>query len=341
LLFVPPIPPLKFVALQSLTIDFHRSVSEEALLEEAIECLNSNRVDPKFLYITPRQAELWRQVFLQHSPFQANTEFTRIYREAFGRALSGFFLEKVFLVGLGCGTGVKELELAASLKNRDQDVLFSAIDVSRDLVEESAQKLADAGATHRRSLVCDLGQTAFLGEWLDHVESEIPRLITFFGLAPNLAPSLLARLFRAILRPGDILLASAHLAPVNNESPDELRSAMETVLPQYDNPATLAWLASALESWELENLLHPPAMHIGQVEGIPAFVASAKWKTNAPFERWDHRFTPSEEEPLLVFYSLRYTPRRFADVLLKEGFSVELLSITSCRQEAIWSVRIP
>ena len=37
------------------------------------------------------------------------------------------------------------------------------------------------------------------------------------------------------------------------------------------------------------------------------------------------------------FYSLRYTPLLFENLLRREGFDFDLLSITACRQEAIWS----
>jgi hypothetical protein len=43
-------------------------------------------------------------------------------------------------------------------------------------------------------------------------------------------------------------------------------------------------------------------------------------------------------EPLRLFYSLRYTPSLFENLLREEGFSVELLALTSCREEAIWAV---
>ena len=322
-----------------LTIDFHPSTRDEALHREAMASLQSNRIDPKFLYVTPRQTELWRQVFLQHSPIHANPEFARIYGEAFRQIPDRLKPGKVLLAGLGCGTGLKELALVSSLKERGHEALFSAIDISHDLVRESAQKLVAAGAGHRRSLVCDLAQTAFLGEWLDALESGLPRLITFFGLIPNFAPSAVTRLFRAILRPGDVLLASAHLVPQPDENWEKLPAAMKLILPQYDNPETLAWLSAGLELWGLENLVEPPEMKVGQVEGIPAFLAFAKWKSNDPFEKWGCLVSPKVEQPLQVFSSLRYTPSLFENLLRREGFDVELLSITSCRQEAIWCVR--
>jgi hypothetical protein len=324
--------------LQALTIDFHPSVGEEALERAAIESLQANRIAPKFLYVTPRQAELWRQVNLRHAPIHGNPEFARIYRDAFAQVTDRLPPGKVLLVGLGCGTGLKELELYSHLKARGREALFAAIDVSYDLVAESAQKLVAAGACHHRSLVCDLAESAFLADWLDRVagRENLPRLITFFGLAPNLEPSVVTRLFRAILRPGDILLASAHLAPVGDNV--QLPAAMRSVFPQYDNPETVAWLTAALECWDLQDRVDPPEMKIGEIEGVPAFIAVARWKTSEPFERWSQRFSPNKEEPLRLFHSLRYTPLLFENLLRSEGFNVELLAMTSCREEAIGSV---
>lgn len=308
-----------------------------ALEQEALAALQANRIDPKFLYVTPHQAELWRQVFLRHSPIHANPEFARIYREAFVKAAVAMPPGKIALVGLGCGTGLKEAELCSRLKSAGREVLFSAIDVSYDLVVESVQKVVAVGAGHERSLVCDLAESAFLTDWLDRSAGGLPRLITFFGLVPNLAPSVVTRLFRAILRPGDILLVSAHLAPIGNGI--DLSAAMRLVLPQYDNPETQAWLTAVLEHLGLKDRVAAPEMKIGEVEGIPAFVATAQWKSSEPFEKGGCRISPKIEEPLRLFHSLRYTPLLFENLLRSEGFNVELLAITSCREEAIWAVR--
>jgi len=331
--------PRERLPLQTLTIDFHPSVQDGTLERNAIESLQDNRIDPKLLYVTPRQAELWRQVSLRHSPIHANIDFARIYRDAFAQAADRLRPEKVLLIGLGCGTGQKELELASHLKARGFETLFTAIDVSHDLVSESVEKLVAAGAGHRRSLVCDLAESAFLADWLDRVagRENLPRLITFFGLVPNLAPSVVTRLFRSILRPGDLLLASAHLAPVGDGV--EFPAAMRSVLPQYDNPETLAWLTTGLEYVGLEDRVNPPEMTIGEVEGVPAFITLARWKSSKPFERWGHCFSPDKNEPLRLFHSLRYTPELFENLLRAAGFRVELLAITACREEAIWMIR--
>jgi len=133
-----------------------------------------------------------------------------------------------------------------------------------------------------------------------------------------------------------MLLASAHLAPIGDNV--QLPAAMRSVLAQYDNPETLAWLTAALECWGLKDLVDAPEMKIGEVEGVPAFVALARWKSSGPFERWGHRFSPKKEEPLRLFYSLRYTPPLFENLLRQEGFNMERLAMTPCREEAIWAI---
>lgn len=321
-------------ALEKPAIDVH--APPRAGESDVLASLASGRLDPKFLYVTPRQAELWRQVFLRHSPIQGNLEFVRIYREAFVRVAEKLPSGKIRLVGLGCGTGAKELELYSTLGG-NRSVAFSAIDVSRDLVAESAEKLARSGAESGGNLVCDLTQTDFLRVWLG--KTDLPRLITFFGLVPNLLPSDVGTILRAVLRPGDVLLASAHLAPVRNEESSELAAAMNSILPQYDNVETLAWISAVLEETGLADHVERPRMEIGQVEGMPAFVAQAGWKTESPFEVKGHRFTPRLDRPLQLFYSIRYTPALFEDMLRREGCKFERLALTACREEGIWAVQ--
>jgi uncharacterized SAM-dependent methyltransferase len=324
-------------ALNTPVIDIHSSVGEEALARDAVESLRANRIDPKFLYVTPRQTELWREVFLHHSPVHGNLEFARIYRDAFERIAKWSRRKEVVIVGLGCGTGLKEAQLCAALKTEGAEPLFAAVDVSQDLVAESAAAVIAAGASHRRSLVCDLAESTFLSDWLDRTFGELPRIITFFGLVPNLAPSLVIRLFRAVLRHGDVMLVSAHLAPVSESVP--LAEAMQRVVPQYDNAETLAWLTAGLEQWKLSERVESPRMTIGEVEGIPAFVATAKWRTAETFEQWGQQFAPNLSEPLRVFHSVRYTSQLFEEMLRNAGFSFEVLDLTACREEGIWAVR--
>ena len=294
------------------------------LTPEIAASLRANRLDPKLLYTTPRQAELWREVARRHSPVQGNPDFRRIYEEAFSR-MAEEFPQRLELVGLGCGTGEKEARLYGKLaEGGEREIFFTAIDTSPDLVEEAAGRLAALGAQLRAQVVGDLTEPATWRDALNQADGR--RLVTFFGLVPNFSPSQLGSIWRAALRPGDLLLASVHLVPARN--PAEMKTALRAVLPQYDNPETLAWLAEALRVWKLDEFFEPPEMVMGEVEGVAAFLGRARWK-NRP------------GEPFQLFRSLRYTPESFQALLRREGFGGSCLALTQCREEGIWALRWP
>jgi SAM-dependent methyltransferase len=320
-----------------MRIEIHPAISERDLKWVLADSLCANELDPKLLYVTPRQTALWREVFLKHSPIHGNPEFGRIYREALARVADDLRPGRVRLVGLGCGTGLKEAELCARLRERGHEVEFSAIDVSRDLVDEAAQRLDEAGARSERHLTCDLAEVDFLKQWLDEGDREVPRLFTFFGLVPNLTPPFVARLMRELLRPGDIFLVSVHLAPIREGISED--AAMKKILPQYDNPETLAWLREALREWKLTEFLSEPVVIISDALGIPAIRGVASWNSEEPIFAGGDVNIPEVGRPLEVFRSLRYTPSRFTTFLLREGFRSAMLAITACREEAIWAVR--
>ena len=304
-------------------ITIHPSMANIDLDDVLAASLRANRLDPKLLYVTPRQAELWREVSLKHSPIHTNPEFTRIYRDANAHIANEISAGKIHLVGLGQGTGRKEAELASLLQSHGREVRFTAIDVSRDLVEEASKRVAATGASADRHLVCDLAQLDDIKHWLDADGMEMPRLFTFFGIVPNLEPKFVAKMLRELLRPGDLLLASVHLAPVSEGI--GIDAAMNTIVPQYDNARTLAWLRKAMEQWKLDTRMQAPRIVMDLQGEIPCLRGLAFWNSShAAFQ---------------LFYSLRYTPALFEELLRYAGVQGEMLAITSCREEAIWAVQ--
>ena len=61
------------------------------------------------------------------------------------------------------------------------------------------------------------------------------RLVTFFGMIPNFEPHQAVSVLNSLIRPGDILIASANLMPAG-------ASAAAHVLSQYNNELTREWL---------------------------------------------------------------------------------------------------
>jgi hypothetical protein len=289
------------------------------LKTEGERARRENRVDPRLLYVTPRQAELWREVARAHSPVQANPDFARCYREAFAAEAAGDLPQAIHLVALGGGTGGKEAALGRVLSAAGRNVVFSAIDISADLAREAMAAVAEAGAQPGEIIVADLEHFA---RWSD-LAPNLPRLYTCFGVAPNLRPAALIALLRAALRPGDRLLASVHLAPVRPGV--DCAAALREILPQYDNTETRAWLRQALVELDLDQETASPQIAPGELEGVPAILARAAWKAGT---------TP----PLDLFFSLRYTPELWERLLADHGFRSNRLALTACRQEGIWEI---
>ncbi len=318
-------------------IEIHPSIANIVLEDVLAASLRANRLDPKLLYVTPRQAALWREVSLKHSPIHTNPEFSRIYRDAYDRIVERVRGQKVHLVGLGPGTGRKEAELAARLRSHGCEVEFTAIDASRDLVEESAKRVVTTGAGDGRHLVCDLAELDFIKDWLDAKDRESPRLFTFFGLVPNLEPQFVTQLFSKLLRSDDALLVSVHLAPVDEGL--DLEAAMKRVLPQYDNPETLAWLRTTMDYWKLGDFMEEPKIVAGERKDLPCIGGIAPWKSHEAYLKFAPDAGEFADVSFSLFFSLRYTPALFEELLRQAGVRGERLAMTTCREEAIWEIR--
>ena len=174
--------------------------------------------------------------------------------------------------------------------------------------------------------------------WLDGTGVDAPRIFTFFGLVPNFDPMQVADIFRAVLRPGDTLVVSAHLAPVDQHVDTD--AALRKVLPQYDNAETRAWLNAALDELGLDEFLEEPAIVAKHVKNFPLIVALSPWKSGFSSNQWGSRKARFADTPFVLFVSRRFTPALFEEFLQSEGFAAERMAITSCREEAIWAVRL-
>jgi hypothetical protein len=94
---------------------------------------------------------------------------------------------------------------------------------------------------------------------ISHSKSKAPspaRLITLYGVLPNLDPLPLLRCLAKHMAPKDLLLFSTNLAPGENG-----RRGARRVLPQYDNPLTHKWLQGV--ALRTRPRLSPGFIHFG------------------------------------------------------------------------------
>lgn len=301
--------------------------------------LGQRRIPPGLHYVTDQQSDLWRAVAAAHSP-AAEASVLSAYAEVFEKVARQLAEEPLHLVGLGAGSGAKELRLADALLGAGCDLLrFTAVDVSESLAGETAQRFERAGDWPCRALVVDFLELDSLRRKLEKTDEEVRRVFTAFGLSPNLRPGdffpNLVRVLDRGRRRGDVALISANLWPEGGD-------AEPVVLAQYDNGETRRWLEQLFVEWGMDREGLPLLdFSIGEIDGVRAVKVTTEW----PGGEWRSSTAvpppPSEWRPgecVEMFFSMRYTMRGFSDLAKEAGLEVRMAARSECGREAVFAV---
>jgi uncharacterized SAM-dependent methyltransferase len=184
-------------------------------------------------------------------------------------------------------------------------------------------------------LVGDLSAMEDLPQILEeHAPATGQRILTFFGMLPNFEPSAIWERLSSWLRPGDLLLFSANLAPGM-----DYEAGMKRILPQYDNAPTREWLFTFLQNLGVEPLDGEVQF---QIEACPAESGLKRVSARFAFHRDRHLVVEREQYDfprgtiLQLFYSYRYTPQLVRDQLLQRGITVLDHWIAASEEEGIF-----
>ena len=149
----------------------------------------------------------------------------------------------------------------------------------------------------------------------------LTRLITLFGVLPNLSPLPLLRRIYRFLRPMDFLLFSVNLAPGSRGRTGTLR-----ILPQYDNLPTRRWLAGAISRLR-------PKWKSGSI----AFGVFPD-PSQASLYRIEARWMVNKKPTHILFASRRPTARQVESWLKASGLSRVQRWMDPQGEEAVWLV---
>jgi len=190
------------------------------------------------LYSHPSLARLWKKVHISCSPFCRRPAVRRLYIQP-TTVLRVLLRHAPYnFIALGCAEGLKESLL---LRKLPKPTLLLAADTCLSMAKFAARKLpAHAKIARQIDLTSPSSISRILTPPIPRSKSKDSspaRLITLFGVIPNLDPLPLLRCLAKNLAPKDLLLFSTNLAPEKNGRRGALR-----VLPQYDNPLTHRWL---------------------------------------------------------------------------------------------------
>lgn len=265
------------------------------------------------LYSHPSLGRLWRKVHLAYSPFLRRQAVRLLYQKP-APTIRAHLSLSYDLIALGCAHGAKE---ALLLQKLPPPASLLAADANLPLARRAVRRLS-ASKKSARSL--DL--TADFS-FPRRVPASRPTLFTLFGVLPNLHPLPLFRRLRRVMRPADLLLFSANLAPGLSSRLGALR-----VLPQYDNPPTRFWLSSALRRARPQ--LTPGHLEFGvfpDPQQKDLFRIQAHWS--------------SKKNSLLVFSSRRPTSAQVEAWLRSSRLHPLARWLEPRGEEGVWLVQLP
>lgn len=312
-----------------------RSQFPENVRRDLLDSLRARAINHKFHYESHKQAAKWLALHEAYSPARRDDSCLRIYDDAFRGATAALDTKNVHLVGLGCGGGQKEARLL-ELLNAPASVRYTASDVSLPLVlvaQEAAQKFLVHENSH--GLVCDLATTTELASALDSFNSDERRLVTLFGIIPNFEPAPLLSRIAALLRPGDLLLMSANLAP----GPD-YAAGVERVFPQYDNEPTRDWLLTLLldlgferDDGELRFTIQSDERQLRRI------TAEFELKQARDIRVYGETISFTSGERIRTFFSYRHTPQTIRVLLAEQGVDVTGEWVNDAGEEGVFLCR--
>ena len=331
--------PKRAVIAMPLTLTFHESQYPERLAALSRRALRARRLPGRLLYDSPAQAQRWLAYHQAYSPSRTEPDLLTLYEHAFRAAVRTAGPQRpLHYVSLGCGGGNKDALFVRSAGDLGAAPVVSPMDTSPALVLETLLRLEEAFPRLAASpMVVDLAAEPDIGAWLSQQEARgACRIFGCFGFIPNFDYLALLSYLRRLLRDGDLLLLSANLSPA------PYPAAVESILPQYDNPPARAWFAGLLDSLgfpasDLQtSVTARPLREDGHIWRIQA---DAVFRKDVALALYEESFDFREGEALEIFFSNRFTPAVLPEVLAAAGLSLGASWILDSQEEGIYLCR--
>jgi len=317
----------------TVNVTVHSSLYPQGVQRELLQALRTRNIHPKFHYTSYKQSQKWLALHEAYSPSRTDPDCASIYEKCF-RAVAAANSSPVHVLGLGCGGGQKEARLLTELKGQGREVFYTPCDISLPLVL-TATFAAQSAVPRIKShpLLCDLTAATDLTEVLERPENRgMARMVTFFGMVPNLEPEIFLPVLRGLIGRGDQLLLSANLAP----GPD-YAAGVQRVLPGYDNDLTRDWLLTFLLDLGVEQGDGTVSFSIEDSPGATKqIVANFRFARPRRLEVHGERFEFRAGDPIRLFFSYRYTPARLRALLDGCKLSVSDQWIAASGEEGVF-----
>lgn len=317
-------------------VQVDRSQFPDAVTRDLHRSLASGAFNHKFHYESPRQVTTWIDLHRRYSPFYHDPQCAKLYEQAFTDIAKLISDKRVQVIGLGSGSGHKDIQLVKALLATGKKTSFIPSDVSVGMAITAWQNaIRDLPCPIFAPVVCDL-VTAPHPHALFASGSgrSVRRIVTFFGMIPNFEPEVILPQLAKFCRSGDYLAVGANLLPTGN-----VRAAVRVILPQYNNPPTKAWLNLALSDLGIaaqhgrlrfKSGPHPSITDAVRIQADFRFTRTCR----VPLHSQSYAFRRGGS--LRVFFSDRYTPVSLSGFFQRHGFVPRHQWITPSREEGLF-----
>lgn len=315
-----------------VNVAIHPSQFPEKVRRDLLDSLRTRAVNHKFHYDSVKQTQKWLALHQAYAPSRNDSDCARIYESAFAAAGAELGAKRIHIIGLGCGSGQKDLRLLRLLKERGKEISYTPFDVSTAMVLTARQTaLAIVPEDHCFPFVCDLGNADDLPAAF---APRHPAVVTFFGMIPNFEPKMILPKLASIISPQDRLLFSANLAPGKDYA-----AGVKKILPQYDNALTRDWLLAFLFDLGVEDSDGELRFLIEDVKGLRRIVAEFEFLRSRTIAVEDEQFKFRPRDSIRLFFSYRYTPALAQRHLQDHGLEVLGQWITKSQEEGVFLCR--
>jgi len=312
-----------------MTLIVHPSAERDSRRKSMLKDLGNNQLPSSFLYESNAQSRKWLTVHQQCSPHYLTPECGQIYNWLADEAAKSTVGDRISLVGLGCGSGLKDAKIAGALRKAAKDITYWPVDISEDLTREAS---INSPSETTCPVLLDLANADDSGSFLRKKISRQAALVTLFGLLPNFQLSNIAACLRELISPSDILLCSANLSPGN-----DYRLGVSKVLPQYDNEPTREWLLGAIAELGIPTKNGQLIFSIEESDyNLLKIVANFMFSSNCNIQFDGVDFKYNQGEKLEVFYSIRHTLDKVHALLKTMGIRVINERMSQTSEEAVF-----
>ncbi len=329
----------------AVAVRIHPSQFPQAIAAALHASLDARQMNHKFHYDTPRQTLRWLRVHQTCSPACTDPAGTALYAQA---ALAAAQLvrdrDAIDVISLGSGGGQKDAHLLAALDSIHPGVRrrYMPVDVSvgLSLVSRDAALAVGLGSGDIAPFVMDLADTPDWSSALDPVwPAPATRIVLFYGMLPNFIPGTTRERLAALIRPGDLLLVSANLAP----GPD-YAAGVQSILPLYDNALTADWLIAVLQDLGADRGDAEVRFNVATCPHDSGLLRIEAWAhflrpTVLAFEDAVHSFNSGDRFQL--FFSYRHTPDRVARHLAPAGLQIQQQWTNPAGDEGVFLITRP